>query len=585
MVMPENFNHSSSSSTTATPFYSRKHYKEIVNEILDQITKGVTKEIHTFKASQLEYHLGFRPISSIVKIEGKLDGREHHTFGNDSYHLLQDSKSMVLAWKEGAVKPDEGTDFEVTYISHEPSGLTDTNPGSVLRTIVEAISKELDQTYNQMDRVYQSGFIDTAKGDALDNIAVIVGMVRKPPTLSTGYVTFWRDSDPPEIVVSGETVLYDGRDNYILKEDRLKTITAVKGLVKGVSHSFSKGKDYTEAIPAIKTENGGEKKNSIVWLLGGTKPDNNTPFSVDYIVYERIFVPRGTIVSTFAAQPSNIKLFETLQDAELQKSEDNNNKWKVEVEIRALEPGQQGNVIAGAITLMPKPPIGVEHVVNRSNLEGGADREDDEVFRSRAKKALEFAGKATIGSLRTALQSIEGIQSPPMIRENPDGIPGLVKVVLEGGEEKDILKVIEDTRAAGVRVEFFRPKVVSLDFYITVVAGKRIATAAGPSIESLRSLINGKIKDFVFSLEIGEELVYNQLLSTVLTLEGLSDLKQMVIEVYREGLKSQSSSNENISVTEDERLYPRTVEVRVEQQIISSANKDRDNKEATKIRT
>jgi hypothetical protein len=579
-MMPEDFNHSSS---TATTFYSRKHYKEIVNEILDQITKGVTKEIHTFKASQVEYHLSFRPISSIVKIEGKLGGREHHTFDKDSYHLLQDSKSMVLAWKEGAVKPDEGTDFEVTYIFREPSGLTDTNPGSVLRTIVEAISKELDHTYNQMDRVYRSGFIDTAKGDALDNVAVIVGMVRKPPTLSTGYVTFWRDSDPPEIVVSGETILFDGRDNYALKEDRLKTITAVNGLVKGVSYSFSKGKDYTESITSIETENG-EKKNSIVWLLGGTKPDNNTPFSVDYIVYERIFVPRGTIVSTFAAQPSNIKLFETLQDAELQKSEDNK-KWKVEVEARALEPGQQGNVIAGAITLMPKPPIGVEHVVNRSNMEGGADREDDEVFRSRAKKALEFAGKATIGSLSTALQSIEGIQSPPMIRENPDGIPGLVKVVLEGGEEKDIRKVIEDTRAAGIRVEFFRPKVVSLDFYITVVAGKRTATA-GPSIGSLRSLISGKIKDFVFSLKIGEELVYNQLLSTVLTVEGLSDLKQMVIDVYREGLKSQSSSNENIAVTEDERLYPRTVEVRVEQ-IISSANRDREtrDKEATKIGT
>ncbi|HYY67910.1 MAG TPA: hypothetical protein VE572_06155, partial [Nitrososphaeraceae archaeon] len=145
---------------------------------------------------------------------------------------------------------------------------------------------------------------------------------------------------------------------------------------------------------------------------------------------------------------------------------------------------------------------------------------------------------------------------------------------------------IEDTRAAGIRVEFFRPKVVSLDFYITVVAGKRTArAAAGPSIESLRSLISGKIKDFVFSLKIGEDLVYNQLLSTVLTIEGLSDLKKMVIDVYREGLKSQSSSNENIPVSEDERLYPRTVEIRVEQ-IISSASRDRENnKEATKIRT
>jgi hypothetical protein len=179
-----------------------------------------------------------------------------------------------------------------------------------------------------------------------------------------------------------------------------------------------------------------------------------------------------------------------------------------------------------------------------------------------------------------------------MIRENPDGIPGLVKVVLEGGEEKEIQKVIEDTRAAGIRVEFFRPKVVSLDIYITVIAGRRKTSSSSPSlsigmppekIESLKSIVSSKTKDFVFSLKIGEDLVYNQLLSTILTLEGLLDIKQMVIEVYRGGFKSYSSSSENIIATEDERLYPRTIDVRIEQ--ISVADNKSKDKEAAKIRT
>lgn len=575
-------------------FYSRKYYQEIVDEILDQVTKGIIKERYTFKTLQAKYPLSFRSIGiGIMKVEGKLDGREH-IFEKDSYSLLLNSKYQMFVWNQGTIKPDEGTEFQVTYTFREPSGLTDTNPGSVLRTLVEAIGKELDYVYDEMDKVYRAGFIDTANGDALDKVAAIIGMERKPPTLSTGYVTFWRDSDPAEIVVNGETILYDGRDNYILKEDRLKTITAVNGLVNGISYSFSKGKDYSEASSSSNNNTeSGEKGNSIVWLIGGAKPDNNTPFSVDYIVHERIFVAKGTQVSTFAAQPSNIKLFETLQDTVLHQSKVSK-KWEAQVEVRALEPGQQGNVIAGAITLMPKPPIGVEHVINRSNLEGGADIETDEVFRSRAKKALELAGKATIGSLRTALESIEGIQSPPMIRENPDNIPGLVKVVLEGGEETEIRRVIEDTRAAGIRVEFSRPKVISLDFLVTVVAGKR-RTASSPSssssslsmppekIESMRSLISNKIKEFVFSLKIGEDLVYNQLLSAILTIDGLTDLKQMAIDVYRDGFKSHSSSSQNIIASEDERLYPRTVDVRIEPiVVIDKGYYSKDNKEATK---
>ena len=90
--------------------------------------------------------------------------------------------------------------------------------------------------------------------------------------------------------------------------------------------------------------------------------------------------------------------------------------------------------VAGAIALMPKPAIGVEHIVNRSNLAGGADIETDEFLRGRARQALELAGKATIGSLRTALESIEGIQSAPRIRENPDGIPGLKHIVSDLGD-------------------------------------------------------------------------------------------------------------------------------------------------------
>lgn len=527
----------------STSSYNRKPYQEIVQDILDQITKGLTKERIVFRARQLDYLLASRP-REIISIEGMAASRKHTFEKGQDFVFLEDRG--VLTWK-GKIKPDEGTVFQVTYAFKEPSGLTDTSPGSVLRTIVESISKELDFVYEQMDGVYKSAFIDTAAGNALDHVAAMIGMERKPPTRAMGYVNFWRNSDPPDVAISNETVLYDGREQYPLNEGPLKIITVVKGIVKGIQFSFTKGIDFDM----------NKQKNSLLWLVGGAKPDTNTPFSVDYVVHERIQLPLGMIVSTVASQQADVKLFETMQEATLQKSE--TGKWEADVQVRSLAAGQQGNVIAGAITLMPKPAIGVEHIINRSKLAGGTDLESDEVLKSRAKQALELAGKATLGSLRAALESIEGIQSTPRIKENPDGIIGLVKVVIDGGAEEEINRAIEDTRAAGIRVEFYRPKIVSLDFEVTVVPKSRGMSPT--QTDSLKSLIDTKIRDFVSALRIDEDLVYYQLLSAILGIEGVRDIKQMIISIYKDGVKVSTSSKENVIASEDENLSPRIVNI------------------------
>ena len=527
----------------STSSYTRKPYQEIVQDILDQITKGLTKEKLVFRARQLDYLLTSRP-REIISIEGINASRKHIFEKGQDYVFLEDRG--VLTWK-GKVKPDEGTVFQVTYAFKEPSGLTDTSPGSVLRTIVESISKELDFVYEQMDGVYKSAFIDTAAGNALDHVAAIIGMERKPPTRAMGHVSFWRNSDPPDVSISNETILYDGREQYPLNEGPLKIITAARGIVKGIQFSFTKGIDFDMD----------KQKNSLLWLVGGAKPDTNTPFSVDYVVHERILLPRGMLVSTVASQQADVKLFETMHEAALQKSE--TGKWEADVQVRSLAAGQQGNVIAGTITLMPKPAIGVEHIINRSKLAGGTDLESDEALKSRAKQALELAGKATLGSLRAALESVEGIQSAPRIKENPDGIIGLVKVVIDGGAEEDINRAIEDTRAAGIRVEFYRPKIVSLDFDLTVIPKSQ--SMSPTQTELLKSLIAARIRDFVSALRIDEDLVYYQLLSAILGIEGVRDIKQMTIEIYKDGAKVSTSSKDNVIASEDENLSPRIINV------------------------
>ena len=83
--------------------------------------------------------------------------------------------------------------------------LTDINPGSILRTLTEAICEEMgydpDDTtnisiYNQLVNVYNSGFIDYAEGSALDNVVAILGVERKAAAKSSGTITFIRTTVP-----------------------------------------------------------------------------------------------------------------------------------------------------------------------------------------------------------------------------------------------------------------------------------------------------------------------------------------------------------------------------------------------------
>jgi uncharacterized phage protein gp47/JayE len=70
--------------------------------------------------------------------------------------------------------------------------LTDTTEGSVVRTLVEAFSRELAVAYAQLDQVYQLGYLDTARGEALDNVVALVGVKRRRGGYLQGTVTFSR---------------------------------------------------------------------------------------------------------------------------------------------------------------------------------------------------------------------------------------------------------------------------------------------------------------------------------------------------------------------------------------------------------
>jgi uncharacterized phage protein gp47/JayE len=380
----------------------------------------------------------------------------------------------------------------------------------------------------------------------LDLVVSILGVERKPAEQATGIVVFGRNTDPGEINVELETILYNGQTPYDLKSTPVKNVVKIDGLLEGNVYTFEEGTDYTVT------------ENRVEWLTDGKTSDLNALFYVDYVAYEQINVPVGIRVSTYARRPEDTKVFVTTEEKVLERKPEG--RWEAEVPVRAEVAGRAGNVYAGAIIVMPQPLVGVEYVINRGDILTGADAEADEELRERAKHALEVAGKATFVSLESAVRGIEGVSSILIedlsVLDEPERVLGVVRVIVYGGDDNEIQRVIDDTRAAGVRVEFMRPKHIHIDATATLT----LLRGASPS--RVEREVEAKIRSYLSSLDIGDDVVFSRIVRAALDIDGVYDLNELIVKAYRqEGEEAITSTRENIKLSAEEMAVARAINV------------------------
>lgn len=165
-------------------------YQEVVDDLLTALVGGVVNEPLEFDVKADAYRLA-EPARDVRSVTGTKDGARH-TFLKEIDFLYRDADN-ALVW-EGGDRPDDETNFYVDYYRRDSrSPLTDLSVGSVVRTIAEAIGREIATVYLQIDEAYRSAFLETAKGKSLDLVVSILGLARKTKEGAAGLVTFFRD--------------------------------------------------------------------------------------------------------------------------------------------------------------------------------------------------------------------------------------------------------------------------------------------------------------------------------------------------------------------------------------------------------
>ena len=176
--------------------FRRKTYPEVAESLLNRLLGGVSGEAHPYppaKATREPYRHALErpPVDRITAVWGARNG-ETFRFAPDADYVLS-ADGAELEWKSGGARPDDGTAFEIHYLPRQREmRVNDLYPGSVVRTLMEAVALETAGLYAQMETVYRAGFLETASGGALDHVVGLLGIRRVRAGRNSGELRFTR---------------------------------------------------------------------------------------------------------------------------------------------------------------------------------------------------------------------------------------------------------------------------------------------------------------------------------------------------------------------------------------------------------
>ncbi len=269
--------------------YVAEPYRFIADQILTGLTGGVMREVHRFFPAANSFNFGIDPqkvaIDTLVVVGQAKES--FYQFQRNVDFVITDTGQLQFLRDEtdtaqhaaGAIWPDEGTEFFVSYY-HADSGkalLTDRNTGSLNRTLAEAFARESAVLRKQLELVYKAGFVDTAEGRSLDMLVALMGINRKTREYATGRVRFYRDTPAPaDIFIPQGTkvstalnppVIFSTTSNKVLRRGQLSLEIEVRAEEKG-SGGIVAAKTITIVNQPVLGVKGVE--NDSPTLFGGT---------------------------------------------------------------------------------------------------------------------------------------------------------------------------------------------------------------------------------------------------------------------------------------------------------------------------
>lgn len=238
-----------------------------------------------------------------------------------------------------------------------------------------------------------------------------------------------------------------------------------------------------------------------------------------------VTIPSGTNLQT----ASGLRFVTT---ASIQITDGNSQSDPVETEADKV--GVAYNIAADTITIMRDVIEGVDSVTNPNAATGGVNQETDYEFKKRFRAYIEGVGRSNVAGIIYGALSVEGITStsanelfPPVGNVNvrlyiDDGSVGGVS----SAKIAEVQSIIDGDgtennpgyRAAGVNVEVLAPSIVTQDVTMTATVD------SGVDIDQIKVDINTVLTNYINTLGVGADIIYNELVAAVMSVFGVLDV-------------------------------------------------------------
>lgn len=216
--------------------FDDRTYPDIVRDLLTHLTEGVAGEPVPVVdlgggAVPDRYEVQRKPVRRVSHVTGTIAGRDgaeiDYRFTDRDFELLPSeadpSVFVGIRLRPRAPRPLAGTYLVVNYypLRTDKTPISDVNVGSVARTLLETVAREIATQYQQLQRVYDSAFVETAEGRSLDKVAALVDTRRIARGHPIGKVRFTRRQGAAGTIhVPAGTAVTDGEGSrYLTSED------------------------------------------------------------------------------------------------------------------------------------------------------------------------------------------------------------------------------------------------------------------------------------------------------------------------------------------------------------------------------
>ena len=254
--------------------------------------------------------------------------------------------------------------------------------------------------------------------------------------------------------------------------------------------------------------------------------------------------------------------FETTEEVEIEAGE-------ATAEIRAVEPGTDGNVPASTITEIVNPIEGLDSATNPEETTGGRNKETDAELRERYLDSVAKGGASTIDSIRASLLDIDDVRAALVIENHTmetdgDGRPpkSFESYVL-GGDAQEVANTILQTKAAGIQaygteseiveddagqehtIGFTYADEVNIEVNITKTTNEEYPEDGDERmVTEIIKYIGGSDEDgsVYAGLSMGEDVIFTQIIKACYRVPGLDDVEVTINKV------GEAAGTDNISI-------------------------------------